>query len=117
MTPGTHELRWEYTKDVSLSTGFDCAWIDNVVFPASTIITSVETAVEKTVAVYPNPVNDVLNVELGDNPTDVTVYNSLGQVVRHFENVSGDMQVNVADLKAGMYFVKANGEVIKVVKR
>ena len=117
LTPGTHELRWEYTKDVSLSTGFDCAWIDNVVFPASTIITSVETAVEKTVAVYPNPVNDVLNVELGDNPTDVTVYNSLGQVVRHFENVSGDMQVNVADLKAGMYFVKANGEVIKVVKR
>lgn len=30
MTPGTHTLRWEYTKDVSLSVGSDAAWIDEV---------------------------------------------------------------------------------------
>ena len=118
LTPGTHELRWEYTKDVSLSTGEDCAWIDNVVFPASTIILDVQEVVEKqNVAIYPNPVNNVLNINLGENQSDVVIYNSLGQVVRRIETASGDVQVNVEDLKAGVYFVKVNGEVTKVVKR
>ena len=117
LTPGTHELRWEYTKDVSMSTGYDCAWIDNVVFPASTIITKVETVTENNVAIYPNPMNDVLNIQLGDNQSNVEIFNSLGQMVRRYDNMSGDMQINVADMEAGIYFVKINGEVIKVVKR
>ncbi|PKN77876.1 MAG: hypothetical protein CVU48_10090 [Candidatus Cloacimonetes bacterium HGW-Cloacimonetes-1] len=33
---GTRTLRWEYTKDSSVSSGSDCAWIDNITFPAST---------------------------------------------------------------------------------
>lgn len=118
LTPGTNVLKWEYTKDVSVSSGSDCAWIDNVVFPASAIITEVGEVIEnKSVTVYPNPANEVLNIELGDNQSDVMIYNSLGQVVRCYENMSGDMQINVADLNAGMYFVKANGEITKVVKR
>lgn len=117
LTPGSHELRWEYGKDSSVSSGSDCAWIDNVVFPPSTIITKVETVVENNVAIYPNPINDVMNIQLGDNLSNVEIFNSLGQVVRRYESVSGDMQVNVADLNAGIYFVKANGEVTKVIKR
>lgn len=117
LTPGLHELRWEYTKDVSLASGSDCAWIDNVVFPAATVITNVGTVVEQKVAVYPNPMNDVLNIQLGDNQSDVVIYNSLGQMVRRYENMSGDMQINVADLQSGMYFVKINGDVTKIVKR
>ena len=117
LTAGTHLLKWEYSKDVSMSSGSDCAWIDNVVFPASTIITDVQTVVEKNVSVYPNPMNDVLNIQLGDNQSNVIIYNSLGQVVRRYENVAGDMQINVADLNAGMYFVKVDGEVAKVVKK
>lgn len=117
LNPGTHELRWEYTKDVSMSSGSDCAWIDNVVLPASTVITNVATVVESNVAVYPNPANDVLNIQLGENQSDMVIYNSVGQVVRRYDNVSGDMQINIADLNAGIYFVKVNGEVTKVIKR
>lgn len=28
---GTHTVKWEYSKDVSLSKGLDCAWVDKVV--------------------------------------------------------------------------------------
>ncbi|MDP2173885.1 MAG: C25 family cysteine peptidase, partial [Candidatus Cloacimonadaceae bacterium] len=35
LAAGTRALRWEYMKDGSVSTGDDCAWIDNIVFPAS----------------------------------------------------------------------------------
>ena len=117
LTHGSHELKWTYSKDVWASSGSDCAWIDYVVFPAAAVITNVETVVEKNTMVYPNPVNDVLKVQLGDNQADVVVFNSLGQVVRRYENVSGDMQINVADLNAGLYFVKVNGEVTKIVKK
>ena len=117
LTPGSHELRWEYIKDSSVSSGSDCAWIDNVVFPPSTIITKVETVTENNVTIYPNPMNDMLNIQLGDNQSNVEIFNSLGQMVRRYDNVSGDMQINVADMEAGVYFVKINGEVIKVVKR
>ena len=32
LTPGLHTLRWEYTKDVSVSTGSDSVWVDYVEF-------------------------------------------------------------------------------------
>ncbi|MCB5224157.1 MAG: C25 family cysteine peptidase [Candidatus Cloacimonadaceae bacterium] len=31
---GTHTYKWEYVKDGSASSGSDCAWIDEVVFPS-----------------------------------------------------------------------------------
>lgn len=33
---GTHVLKWEYMKDGSVDSGSNCAWIDNIIFPAST---------------------------------------------------------------------------------
>ena len=118
LTAGEHTLKWEYTKDVSLSSGSDCAWIDNVVLPASTIITKIDEVVGKqSITIYPNPANEVLNIELGDEPSEVVIYNSLGQMVKHIEMTSGNIQMNVEDLNAGVYFVKVNGEVTKVIKR
>ena len=118
LTPGTHELRWEYSKDSAMSSGQDCAWIDYIEFPASTIITGVYEVVEKqNVMVYPNPANSVLNIDLGDAQSEVMVYNSLGQVVKRIEMASGTVQVNVEDLNAGIYFVRANGNIVKVIKK
>lgn len=36
LNAGTRVLKWEYMKDGSVSTGADCAWLDNIIFPAST---------------------------------------------------------------------------------
>ncbi len=35
VTPGLHTFKWSYTKDYSVSSGSDCAWIDDIVFPLS----------------------------------------------------------------------------------
>lgn len=35
VTAGTHTFKWTYTKDVSYTSGSDCAWIDDIVFPMS----------------------------------------------------------------------------------
>ncbi|MCQ2309505.1 MAG: C25 family cysteine peptidase [Bacteroidales bacterium] len=114
---GTHTLKWEYTKDVYSTSGSDCAWIDNVVFPPTTVITDVETVTEQNVNVYPNPAADVINIELGENMSDIVIYNNIGQMVRNLAGMSGTVQVNVSDLNAGMYFVTINNKVEKIVKR
>ncbi len=36
VTTGTHTLKWVYSKDVSDVSGSDCAWVDDIIFPAST---------------------------------------------------------------------------------
>ena len=33
---GNHTFKWEYSKDYSLSSGSDCAWVDYIVFPTAT---------------------------------------------------------------------------------
>ncbi len=37
VTAGSHTFKWEYTKDVGVSSGSDCAWIDFVVLPPNAI--------------------------------------------------------------------------------
>ena len=44
VTTGTHIFRWSYTKDISVSSGSDCAWIDDIQFPPTDAITFIEPA-------------------------------------------------------------------------
>lgn len=40
ISEGTHTLKWEYSKDVSVSTGGDCAWVDFIELPAQAATTA-----------------------------------------------------------------------------
>lgn len=48
VTAGTHTLKWSYTKDGSVSSGSDCAWLDNIELPvfARVITVNVKTYFE-----------------------------------------------------------------------
>ncbi|MBR4391892.1 MAG: T9SS type A sorting domain-containing protein [Bacteroidales bacterium] len=48
---GTHTFKWSYQKDYSVSSGSDCAWIDNITFPPThvTLALSPVTGLEATV--------------------------------------------------------------------
>ena len=35
VNPGTNTFKWEYSKDSMVSSGSDCAWIDDVIFPST----------------------------------------------------------------------------------
>ncbi|GAB1417653.1 hypothetical protein MASR2M12_04180 [Bacteroidales bacterium] len=37
---GLNTFKWEYKKDVSVASGSDCAWIDDIVFPAGIMTTA-----------------------------------------------------------------------------
>ena len=54
------------------------------------------------VGLYPNPVNDVLNIEIENNIQSIEIYNIQGQKVLS----SNQKQINVSDLATGMYMVR-----------
>jgi hypothetical protein len=70
-------------------------------------------AQESMVMVYPNPANDVLNI-VANGSVEYQLINSVGQVVMS-GNVEGSAHINVNDLNSGVYFLKVNENVQKVV--
>ncbi|MQP53804.1 T9SS type A sorting domain-containing protein, partial [Flavobacterium sp. LMO9] len=54
------------------------------------------------VALYPNPVHNILNIETALELKSVEIYNIQGQKVLS----SNQKQINVSDLAAGMYMVR-----------
>ncbi|MBZ0268287.1 S8 family serine peptidase, partial [bacterium] len=54
VTSGTHTFRWEYSKDGSVSTGSDAAWVDFINFP---------TAAFPEVAVTPGSLSESLSYD------------------------------------------------------
>ena len=70
----------------------------------------------ETLNVYPNPAVDKLHVDLSTANTIVTIYNNVG-VKMDEAVVSGTHHMfDVSRYAKGLYFVKANGAVIKFIK-
>ena len=60
--------------------------------------------------VYPNPAQGSFSVKL-NNESNVNIFNAVGQLVKTYNNVT-ELNVN---LEAGVYFVNANNQTVKVV--
>jgi hypothetical protein len=60
---GVHTFRWTYEKDVTNAIGSDAAWIDYIIFPPVTTITSTgHEANTFSFGIYPNPTSGKLAV-------------------------------------------------------
>lgn len=57
--------------------------------------------------IYPNPLNNLLNIESNDKIRSVEVSNNLGQSILKAGEAN---QVDVSNLSAGIYFIKVNSE-------
>ena len=71
-----------------------------------------DVAIEPTLTLYPNPVADVLY--LSATARTIRVYDMYGTEVAHATDTD---RIDVANLPAGVYTVKADGTVAKMVKR
>ncbi len=75
-------------------------------------------------SVYPNPFNDVLNINSNTKIISAIVVDVLGKTVLKFEksSVDGIKKLNLAQLSNGMYFITLEGELnqkktIKLIKK
>jgi hypothetical protein len=105
ITPGVHELYWSYNKDAYVSSGSDCAWLDNIVFPAAETINITQESVMNGLALYPNPNKGQFSINLPEEECEIVVFNAMGQQVYQQSNAKGLTTLNLEGLNSGMYFV------------
>lgn len=71
-------------------------------------------------SVYPNPVNDILNISYNKNVTGIAIYNMVGQEVLMQTSTSSISKVDMASLSNGIYMVRVTADnqvkTIKVIK-
>ena len=79
-------------------------------FPESPLSTEYDPNKLSPVAIYPNPVTDVLTVEFKDDLNSVAkidIQNILGQVILRWQEVSSQdkIQINLRDIPTGLYWL------------
>lgn len=117
LTEGLRTLEWTYIKDVYSEDGQDCAWVDNIKFPPTAVIVDVKEVVATDVDVYPNPSAGVFKLQLGDIQSEIVVYNAMGQVVYRAAGVANDIEIDLSDANAGMYFINVKNSEMEVTKK
>ncbi len=117
--------------EVTLSPGQSTSVIrfvvgEEIVF---TLPASIDVAINLEMRIYPNPVNNVLSIEIDDikgNEAIVEIYNSFGQLVREIsldtESLRVRQQISFEDLRDGIYnvIVKVDNRPVssgKIVKK
>ena len=71
---------------------------------------------ENTFSIYPNPVNNTLNISLNGAEFSYSMYNSMGQQVAN-GIANGSQQINVSGLEKGVYFLRlTTGTQVRVEK-
>jgi hypothetical protein len=74
----------------------------------STTITGIEDMeLNSSIAVYPNPARDILNIRSSENITHITMMNNVGQVVLNKKVVNDNvLEINVEGYDPGLYMIK-----------
>ena len=66
-----------------------------------------------SLAVYPNPVKDVLNIATDKPVHSIRIYNVYGTEVAHATDTDS---IDLSHLPAGVYMVRADGKVARIIK-
>ena len=74
---------------------------------------SVDETLANSIEVYPNPTTGMVNIANAEGKS-IVVINTLGQVVAHIDNASENQTIDLSGLCDGTYFVKVDGNVVKI---
>ncbi|PLX14336.1 MAG: hypothetical protein C0598_01535 [Marinilabiliales bacterium] len=108
---GTHILKWSYTKDSYYSSGSDCAWLDNIIFPSSATILAVkESVTDLGFSVFPNPSQGIINIKSNRNfiDSEIYVFDLSGRMVssKIIKSNLSQISVDLNNLNNGIYFIE-----------
>ena len=94
-------------------------WIDDVIFVNGTLVANDDFSADKF-SVYPNPVQDVLNIRSTTSVDAIAIYDVLGKLVLETTPDAISPSVNMSALTSGAYLVKVTiggaSKTVKVIK-
>jgi hypothetical protein len=82
-------------------------WLNNLTITGT--IVGVDNH-ENIATIYPNPANNVLNINANSNISMVEVFNVMGQVVASFDANDVNTQINTSNFANGVYTVRIHTE-------
>ncbi len=97
----TYTETGDYTQTFVAANG-----CDSVVTLHLNILTGISALELAEINIYPNPVNDILNITSTETISEIEIVNVMGQVVKRMEVNSDSAVCDVEDLKAGVYVVR-----------
>ncbi|HKK61266.1 MAG TPA: T9SS type A sorting domain-containing protein [Bacteroidales bacterium] len=123
LTKGKHTLTIGYREDGAL---LDKLWLTNfeteisgegpVADNCSNV--SVDDDILEMVSVYPNPVCDLLNINIpGGKETIIEVFNSSGQVVAHYVAYKEHFVIEMTGFTKGIYFLGISSQNQRIIKK
>ncbi|KIX21684.1 alpha-amylase [Flavobacterium sp. 316] len=71
----------------------------------SSVLSSSNFEVEQSLVIYPNPTKNTVSVS--SEIEKMEVYTLSGQLIKRFENISVNKELNIQELQQGMYLIKA----------
>ena len=81
-----------------------------------TIINSIDEQSVAELSIYPNPAATTFHVSVGNRNAEVFIYDAVGQLQQKLE-VHEEATIDISSLPQGIYYVKADQQVLKLVKR
>jgi hypothetical protein len=123
---GEITFTWSYEKDHTFVAGQDCAWIDYIVFPPTSLLSSVErVSPVATLQIYPNPTLGSLTIilnETADKGGVLRVFSVDGQLTHHQPIAPGEKQITLDSGMpvAGLYLIRVdtpNGSISRKIVR
>ncbi len=104
---GSYNLKWEYSKDVSVSNGSDAAWIDNITFPGNSSMAVTDIATNP-IKIFPNPAQDIIYIDLQDaiNLSLIEIFNQTGKIIKKVNSYQNRSAINLSNLANGIYICK-----------
>jgi hypothetical protein len=82
-------------------------------------VSSIHTVSTSLIKIYPNPIIDNLKIDM-DGLNSVEIIDLAGKIVLQQKSSSNSLTINLSELNAGLYFVRANGNnntIQKIIKR
>lgn len=73
---------------------------------------------ESYINLFPNPTNDILNIEANFEITNISIYNLLGQNIPYTKKcLCNEISINLSFLPSNIYFISIEGETETISKR
>lgn len=105
-----------YTEDEWTHSNVVVAGFDNFYIVEEEVLNISENTSDK-IKVYPNPSNDIFNIEGLEVGEIYYVINNIGEVVKEAKSESDVNLLNLEDFSKGVYFLRHNRGVEKLIKK
>ena len=106
-TGETFDVAFTYDANYpSYDNKFEVYGVSKVAGMTTTLTSLNELVADRSVNVYPNPANQVINIASGYDLRKVTLINYVGQTIFAQVVDGNDFQINVSGFVKGMYFVR-----------